>query len=57
MPDQLVIPLTINDNATPTNLKLDMSARNNVFVPWIRVNLTFDEDADFSSGDVTIAQE
>lgn len=45
------------DNGTEentTSIKLNMMGANTVFVPWIRLNMTYDEDADFTQSELLL---
>jgi len=49
----------INDGASDhdTDLKLNMTGAHDVFVPWIRVNLTYDEDTDFTQTELSLTKQ
>lgn len=51
--DLFNIPLVVNSNTT--TVKLDMSTANSVFVPWIRINLKYDEASDFTQSELPLS--
>ena len=57
--DYFKLDLKVDDGAASdavhtTTVQLNMKGANTVFVPWIRVNLTYDEEADFTQPTLTL---